>query len=270
MTNSALNMSRVEGIHPSSLVTSDLESLTRLRYPPRRIRGGVKGMADMDRPPQREVSGGKGYWSGLDTFALPANFREPTTSEHGWMLPNLLTVDATLTGRWDYLTACWYRKDLIDYPIPRIDFESTPDSATSKMLAKALDSIPNQGHEGWQGWSSSEYIRFLLEWLLHGFGHQAHKEAPNEPFGCEGASERLRNTLNLDLWLAHPHDYLGEMLAQNAYGKRQGFFPTPHTICQMMVMMTIDRNDADARSLSVMDPCVGTGRMLLHASNYSL
>jgi hypothetical protein len=147
---------------------------------------------------------------------------------------------------------------------------STPEKSVWKMLTTTLDAIPNHGHGGWAGWSSTEYFRFFMEWLLHGFGHQGHRTEPKEPFGCEGACERLERTFDLALLQQHPYDYWGDLLAENLYGKRQGFFPTPHPVAELIAQMTIGMGDGDTRALTVMDPCVGTGRLLLHASNFSL
>jgi hypothetical protein len=46
------------------------------------------------------------------------------------------------------------------------------------------------------------------------------------------------------------------------------FFPTPQTVSNMMAAMVME-GSTDKMS-SVLDPCVGTGRMLLAASNYSV
>ena len=199
--------------------------------------------------------------------------------ERGWLLPSLLRTDALLYGRWDYLAECWEHGALPAAPLPRLPFLSAPDKATWQMLTACLDAIPQHGQGGWVGWSGPEYFRFLMEWLLHGFGHAGHQERPAEPSSGRGAHERLQRTFDLPLLQNHPYDYWGDLLAQNAYGKRQGFFATPHTIAEFMAQMMFGGSDAesdaegrktDTRRLTVCDPCVGTGRMLLHASNHSL
>ena len=89
---------------------------------------------------------------------------------------------------------------------------------------------------------------------------------------------RLYQRLNVPALQLFPYDYFGDLLAENAYGKRQGFFPTPHTVVEAMTQMTFvsdlsegkEEQETDIRLKSVCDPCVGTGRMLLHASNRSL
>ena len=203
--------------------------------------------------------------------SLPPSLETPIlVQERGWLLPALLRTDTLLHGRWDYLAECWEKGELPSAPIPHMHFLSTPDKATWKMLTASLDAIPNHGHGGWAGWSGSEYFRYFLEWTLHGLGHNGHKEAPKEPSGCEGASERLARVFDLALLQQNPYDHFGDLLAENAYGKRQGFVPTPHTLAELMTQMTIGMSDVDTRALTVCDPCVGTGRLLLHASNYSL
>ena len=66
-----------------------------------------------------------------------------------------------------------------------------------------------------------------------------------------------------------PSDYLGDVLAESQYGRRQGFFPTPHTVAECLALVNFSA-DEDHRLERVVDPCVGTGRLLLHASNFSL
>jgi len=105
--------------------------------------------------------------------------------------------------------------------------------------------------------------------MLWGLGHPGYDE-PEEPLGCEGASMRLYQILNLGPWMLWPFDYLGDLLAENAYGRKQGFFPTPMQIGVMMASMLMGNCGEDMRAKTVCDPAVGTGRLLLAASNYSL
>ena len=71
-----------------------------------------------------------------------------------------------------------------------------------------------------------------------------------------------------------PSNYLGQLLCESAYGKRRGFYPTPMDLCRLNWMITKGggngRNSderADLRRRSAYDPAVGTGRLLLVASN---
>lgn len=106
----------------------------------------------------------------------------------------------------------------------------------------------------------------LLDWLLWGLG--LTKEPPK--MSAE-LNEDLYRNVNIGPWLINPYDYLGEWIAgQKGKWNPHAFFPTPHTVVEMMVRMTLDLESADMRCKTVLDPAVGSGRMLLHASNFSL
>ena len=98
----------------------------------------------------------------------------------------------------------------------------------------------------------------------------------NKPALDDSLQEKLYRCVNIEPWLLHPYVYLGEMLAeQRSRGwNTTGFYPTPHAVCEMMTQMTVNESETtnghDPRTRSIMDPCCGTGRMLLHASNFSL
>lgn len=186
---------------------------------------------------------------------------------HGWVLPLLLETDDYVNGRWEYWGRCMETGRLPDAPIPAMDW-SEGDSLHNparKMLEASLNAVPRYGE--WQGWSSWRYFDYFLDWLLYGLGHQGQPELPAEPPDCEGASSRLYQVFTLEAMLVWPHDYFGDILAENKHGRGQGFFPTPMNVCRMMAMMTMGK---DSRTETVCDPCCGTGRMLLAASDHSL
>lgn len=81
--------------------------------------------------------------------------------------------------------------------------------------------------------------------------------------------------MNLEPLLESPHDYLGEYVARNrARGwNPTGFYPTPHQVVECMVQMSMHdagQEGKESRTITISDPCVGSGRMLLHSSNYSM
>mgnify|MGYP006921302639 CR=1 FL=1 len=180
----------------------------------------------------------------------------------GWILPMLIEIDAHTWGRWAHWCDINEAGSIGDKPIPKIKFEPHQQHG-KKMIERCLNSITRYG--SWQGWSSFEYFNYFLDWLLYAFGHA--RQLPKEPSGCEGASMRLYQLFNLETLVAFPNDDLGDMLAENAHGKHNGFFPTPLDICELMVSMQM--TDEDMRTKTVNDPCLGTGRMLLCASNHS-
>jgi hypothetical protein len=161
---------------------------------------------------------------------------------------------------------------LPDEPIPQIEWQYS--SETEAMLRDTLDCIPPHG--GWCGWSSWEYLRYFLDWVLYGLGHPAYRILPKEPSDCEGASMRLYQMFDVSLLLMFPEDYLGRILPDlcSKGGQRdRGFFPTPLTVSSMMACMLNTKSDLSSkqdRILTVNEPAVGTGSMLLAQSNYTL
>lgn len=196
--------------------------------------------------------------------------RKPNTSlkippkPHGWLLPILIDCETQCWGRWDHWTKVKLAGDLIDEPIPQIAFEQSNTSLARKMHENALNSITGAGD--WRGWSGWENFNYYLDWLLYAFGHQGQTELPREPVA--GAFSRLYQTFCLEAMLAWPQDLFGDLLADNAHGRRSGFYPTPHHVVEMMTKITFGA-DEDSRLKSFCDPCLGTGRMPLHASNYT-
>ena len=192
----------------------------------------------------------------------PKPLAAPLELEHGWLLPYLLAAEGELWGRWEH----WHDTMLagrVIGSIPLINWES--NSAARRMVETSLNSVTTHG--SWQGWGSWQVFDYFLDWLLFGFGHRGQLVLPVEPADFTGASERLYQVFNLETLLAWPHDYLGEILAENRHGQHLGFYPTPMSVAQMMAAMTV--GGEDARTKSVCDPCVGTGRLLLAASNHS-
>ncbi len=192
------------------------------------------------------------------------------TLAHGWLLPYLLQADTLTWGRWDYWFQLMQSGRLPAEPIPPIEFIDTParGAPARKMLEACLNSIP--AHGVWQSWGSWSYFDFFMDWLLYGFGHPGQPEPPPEPAGCEGASNRLYQVFCLEALLAWPYDYWGDILAENKHGRGLGFYPTPMNVVKLMVEMLMLPDGQDFRTQTVMDPCLGTGRMLLYGSIYSL
>lgn len=192
----------------------------------------------------------------------------------GWLLPYLMGLDDMTWERWNYWAETKLAGRLLERGIPQIEWatEHGEGSPGRKMLEHTLNSITKYGE--WRGWSGAENLNYFFDWLLFGFGHNAQQEIPREPSGCEGASARLYQLFNLEPLIAYPHDYLGDIMAENSYGKHCGFYPTPMEVASMMTQMQMGNDgtgpDQDMRAKSVCDPALGTGRMLLCASNYSL
>jgi hypothetical protein len=110
----------------------------------------------------------------------------------------------------------------------------------------------------------------FMKWLLWGFGEGERSRISAE------ANEFLYRTFNLGPLLQHPHDYLGHILTEAKAGywsNPNAFYPTPNAVYHAMAEMQMHnaaKDTGDLKTKSVLDCCVGTGHMLMYASNYSL
>lgn len=184
---------------------------------------------------------------------------EKTT--HGWLRPYLIVLDEMFLKRWDYWIRTVESGEVLDEPIPQIEWPGIGHQEPRKNLVACID-------YGFYRLSRQSFSLFV-EWLLYGFGASSVKEMPRqiEP----EVNAFWYKTFNLGLFLKYPHDYLGEYAAE-LYGKGHhnptAYFPTPMTVSTLIVKMLFC--EEDKKTASVCDPCVGSGRLLMVASNYSL
>ena len=183
----------------------------------------------------------------------------------GWLLPYVIRLHSMIPAvadRWGYHLRTLEAGRLPDEPIPHITF-GPPDTKVFSLLRDWSKLIGRDCG----GWSD---FRMLLDWLS--WGLSLTSGMPELP---EDVQEKLYRNVNLGPLLEHPYDYLGTLVAE---GKANGwnptaFYPTPHEVVELMVSMLshdVSQDDRDPRLYSVLDPCVGSGRMLMHFSNVSL
>lgn len=195
-----------------------------------------------------EISKNKKTW---DDYS----FEERTCK--GWLIPYLIEIDARLSTRWAYWLDTLDAGKMLDRPIPQIDFLTFGASDAMKNLQTCLSRFMHLDVR----------LSNFLDWLLWGFniGEERPRIDPQ-------VNEFWYRNFNLGFMLRDPFDYFGEILcdAKSGYWNNpNAFYPTPHTVCQAMASMQFS-GEMDYRDKTVLDPCVGTGRMLMFASNYSL
>ena len=174
-----------------------------------------------------------------------------------WLLPYVQGIHAAgyCGNRWGYQIATLAKGSLLDEPIPRVEFDK-PDNSVTDLLDSWCSLI---------GSSWSDFTN-LVDWLCWGLGLSASKSELDD-----SKQEKLYRTVNIGPLLATPYDYLGRWIeSQGPQRNKNAFFATPHHICAMMVDMQFKDEEGDLRTKSVCDPCSGSGRLLLHAANYSL
>ncbi len=179
----------------------------------------------------------------------------------GWLLYYRLMAEVHpgVGLRWDYWCRTMTAGKLLEEPIPQISFASASD----KQAMKDLDVWFRLVDQHTSGWAA---VDKLLDWFLWGFGYSGtDPDLPHE------LNESLYRQVNLGPMLLHPHDYFGEwIMTQKGGWNPNAFYPTPHSVVEAMVQLTMTEHKEDKRSKTVLDPAVGSGRMLMHASNYSL
>ncbi len=211
-----------------------------------------------------------------ETEAAP----HPTT-RRGWLVPYLLEGDDVFGhGRHAWWLDAADAGELPAGPIPQIEFREVADTTVRDGLPTMLPGPPLSADgarrhvqslvdEMRGGWES---LTFLVRWLAWGLSVGCQDRAPEE------WNELLYRELQLGRLQAADADVLGFLLSER-HGKGwnpNAFYPTPMNVCTCMAQMVVaDVGDTlpdgrDGRLASVCDPCVGTGRMLLAASNYSI
>lgn len=194
----------------------------------------------------------------LGDTPAPWNYR-------GWLLWYVIELHAlvpAVADRWGYHLRTLEAGRLLDEPIPQIVF-GPPDNKVFSLLHDWSKLI---GYDC-GGWTD---FHTLLDWLCWSLAVSQEQPRLNDE-----VNEKLYRSVNLVPLLEKPYDYLGQHVASS---KARGwnptaFYPTPHAVVECMVRMTMHdskNDDRDPRSYSVCDPCCGSGRMLLHASNLSL
>lgn len=217
------------------------------------------------------------------------------TSQRGWLVQYLVQGDDCL---WHGRMYWWFRAargELPDDPIPQIAWRDVGDRAVRPELKEMSAHFERQykggpplsadgarKHLEWLisrmggGW---EALLYLVRWLAWGLAVN-HEDGRPRAYG--GATEEWDEILYRDFHLgrlqAADADVLGFLLSKHR-GKGwnpHAYFPTSMNVCQCMAQIVMHDVDGklddgrDARMASVFDPCVGTGRMLLAASNFSV
>lgn len=183
----------------------------------------------------------------------------------GWLLAyvtEIQRVHPAIPDRYGYYFRLLDAGHLTDEPIPEIEFSSEfdRDIVHGKKELEKWEIIVSRSFGVWDG------FRILVDWLAFALGVESEPPPLDDK-----TNEELYRTVNVGPWLLTPSDYLGSYLSERkASGwNPNAFFPTPHTLVDLMTRITFS-TETDCRSKTVEDCCVGTGRMLLHASNYSL
>lgn len=195
--------------------------------------------------------------------------RVPPWKFRGWLLYHVQLMHIggqAHTGgfpdRWGYYMRTLEAGKLLDEPIPHVDFEHA-NPAVLRESEKWVQIIETRGASHWSAFS--DFLGFLA------YGLAVSDEAPRLD---DKVCEALYREVKLQRWLEHPSDYLGTLASERFGGGPLAFFPTPHAVCECMVRMAMadfDRDGGqDPRLTALSEPACGTGRLIMHASNYTM
>lgn len=176
---------------------------------------------------------------------------EKSRGGFGSWLPRLFD----LSPRWRWLAYLSLYGRPPKEPYPQIHFVDDHDHQGQRLVEAYLTPFCDVG------------INELLYFLLHRFGWL---ECENLPLTIKSIHVDHWETFDLGAAIALERDFFGDFYSE-VIGQHlragSGYFPTPMSVCQMIANMTLVEADLFH---SVHDPCVGSGRMLLAASNRSL
>jgi len=185
-----------------------------------------------------------------------------TKDKKGWLLPYLVSLDLMFYKRWDYWLSICSINRIPEKPIPHIDFHPIHEYPKKEVQKNLKDCLKEAAYQ------LSHPLHSFVDWILWGFNH-----GKDFPVGVtDKIDDYWYRTFNLGLFYREPADHWPD-LAMDVMGRNNplGFFATPGTVVEMMVKMQFGGEPThDHKNKSVLDPCCGTGGMLLYASNYSL
>lgn len=191
----------------------------------------------------------------LDMAELCLKHYDRLTKERGgfgsWR-PRLLE----LSTRWQWYSRLIFFKEIPKDPFPQIHFVDDHDGRARRLVDSCLRPFSDVGMDE------------LLKFLLNRFGYGECRHLPSAIKGHH--VDHWEATFDVAAAISLERDVFGDV-----YGERMGkilrngtgYFPTPMSVCQLIANMTLAGVDLFS---TVHDPCVGSGRMLLPASNKSL
>lgn len=193
----------------------------------------------------------------------------------GMYFHNLLMTDIFTTKRWGYWSEILVTKD-ISKDIPQIDFGNVSTNEgrrVSDMLRYCINTPYTHGATAFNNFIS--YLLYCLMPLNYHKGETVQeKEIEANKLIANIDDRSLKNyyeNFSLEAMMLFPGDYLGDLAAEYLGSNGTEYFPTPHHIVDLMIQITMGEGDKeDNKTKAVCDPCAGSSRMLLYASNNSL
>ena len=185
----------------------------------------------------------------------------------GWLIPYLIVGDYIFNnGRWVWWLKCIMDRHIPNVKLPQICFDSCGRSPKALEARKNIEKCIDYLAYRTSTWDS---LTIFMDWMLWGLGN-SKAEFPKID---EEHHMWLYKNFNIGLLLQAPHDYWGDIIAErkgNGSWNPTAFYPTPENVVSMMHQMVSGDGGEKGIFKTVIDPALGTGRMLMYASNESI
>jgi len=187
-------------------------------------------------------------------------FRTPTFEKGGWLLDYMTLDEVVIIGRYRYWRDTYEAGELLAQPIPAIAFVDKPHPKVASYLEHWLDQI----NPLWRISPQERAIAFekLIDWLLWGFGHPISSVPPLN----DEIHSKLYQLATFIPFFLHPYDYFGAFL--EAHDPLRAKEISSKKVKELTADLFPFRG-MDARAQLLVEPDVGTGRLLLALSNHS-
>ena len=183
-----------------------------------------------------------------------------TKNKKGWLICYLLRLDQLFFGRWDYWTRAFLQDEIPSEKIPQIDFKP-PRTYMQGKVHKNLKTCLE-----YPGYPDHNVFEKFIDWILWGFN-----QGQSFPDIDKRTDDFWYRNFDMGLFYEEPADHFADLSTEYFIGSGAGYFPTPSNVVEMMVRINFgEEPNHSHKRLSVIDPCCGTGIMLMYASNYSL
>jgi hypothetical protein len=195
----------------------------------------------------------------------------PPEMKFGWIQWVHLALDPYCEGRLSYMLDTIAVNDLLADDIPLINWTNKPNPKTAQHLKDCISAIANQPYETLEGEEIAGCAEYLFNWLLWGWGNSNYIRMP-PPKSSDGRFWRLLDTFDLGLFLAHPHDYFGDLFIEIGIYRELDLLNSvmgKYYIAQLECAYP-SPPDSDIRARVVATDHVHTGRIPLLLSNYTL
>lgn len=185
----------------------------------------------------------------------------------GWLIPYLIVGDKLFSGdRWRWWLECLVQGRVPAGPLPAISYAGSSSAGDAAKARKHLEEMVNYLAYRNGTWDA---FRVLIEWILWGMGEGNYPDRLSDE-----AHDWLYKHFQVGHLQKAPYDYFGDIVSESKGNSKSwnptAFFPTPLCICEMMAKMQFGDGSEKGNFITVYDPCVGTGRMLLASGSDSI